>query len=889
MTRQARLVIRAAAWLVPAGPRARWREEWLAEYAAIAGHDRAKARRFARGAFRDAWAVRQSARLAARAIGRSRTSWRAGLGGDLRQTARRLADRPVHSAAVIVCLGVGLVASIGMFSVLTSLLYGDQPGIVDRASLARVFMSYDTATGVETIGGGRRVIAVPLSLSDFEALRDRPRNSSLESLAVEGKLRIAVSVGGRPESVDSAFASGSFFGALRTPAIVGRPLAQADDEPGAPAVAVVTEHFWRTRLGGAASAVGQAIYAGGSPYTVVGVMIPRFHGMSPLEPGQDDSHGTQVWLPLAHAGRFAARPADDEPWLTAVGRMRPGATKADVERELSAASVRVARERPHERTNAAVVVRSHGFGPGEAPLAVMLVLWMVMLLPVTILAIGAANVANLQLASAADRARELSVRLSLGATRWQLVRLLTLETLGRTAIAVTLALALLAAAFPRMGAWLPMQVTFDVRVAAFAVALTLAVVLATGLVPAWLVLRRPAVEYLKQGVQGGGLGHRRMRAALVAVQVALSLVLLVVTGLLVRTVSGMERSAPPSLSTQLVVSFDPTEIGVTPREARAFADGLVDRATLDSRVTHVSISQVSSVRVGGAGSAPDQDRVASLVAATPTWFDMMEVKHLAGRALTAVDRSEAVLVSEHLAELVAPGRSPLGLSLRIEDGSENRRTVEIVGVVADLALRPTVERPGPVVYSSLPAGLTSPFSVRLRFDSAESATAAAPDLQRLVAAENPDVAWTAIERGDVRYLQDAREMRLIGVAVGACGLVALLLSATGLYAVISYLVSLRRREIGIRLAIGGHPGRMTALVVRQAAGLALAGAALGLVLAVPIALVMRATFVVPVDALDPWAFAPTLLILAIVTLLSAAVPARRAASVDPVTVLRGDN
>ena len=214
-----------------------------------------------------------------------------------------------------------------MFSVITSLLYGDQTGIVHRRSIARVFMSYDSAAGAETIDGGQRVIAVPLSLSDFDALGSLPTDSALESFSVQGEQPMTVSVDGVKTRVEGAFVSGGYFATLRTPAVAGRMLTPADDQPGAPPVAVVTDHFYRTRLGGSASALGRPIVIAGTSYAVVGVALARFHGMSPLEPGEDDSLGTQVWLPLEHARRLLVERTD------VGGRL---AELADVDSDLSA-------------------------------------------------------------------------------------------------------------------------------------------------------------------------------------------------------------------------------------------------------------------------------------------------------------------------------------------------------------------------------------------------------------------------------------------------------------------------------------------------------------------------------------------------------------------------
>jgi FtsX-like permease family len=271
---------------------------------------------------------------------------------------------------------------------------------------------------------------------------------------------------------------------------------------------------------------------------------------------------------------------------------------------------------------------------------------------------------------------------------------------------------------------------------------------------------------------------------------------------------------------------------------------------------------------------------------TAAWLDVMEVRLLTGRRLTDADDHTTAMLSARAAEMIAPGASPLGLVLRVVRGSDTAREVRdvrIVGVVADNPLRPTVERPDPVIYVPLPPELSGEFTLRVRAADPEALRA---DLLTLVNRIDPRITWTSIRRGDMRFEDEAREMAGAIYVVGAASTVALVLSATGLYAVLSYLVALRRREIGVRLAIGAPPSRIVALVVRQALKLVLAGMACGLTLAVPMAFAMRATFVAKVTATDPMVFLPTISVLLAVGILAAAVPALRASRIDPIATLR---
>ena len=377
-------------------------------------------------------------------------------------------------------------------------------------------------------------------------------------------------------------------------------------------------------------------------------------------------------MALALAPQWPSRPSLDTGWLTVVGRVKAGLTTTDVERQLTVSAARIAASDPTTRANAAPRVRAHGFGPDSTPIEIVALVTALLALPLIVLAIGCANVANLHLARVAEQSRELAVRLALGATRAQLVRLLTIETLARVLVAVGLSIGLIFLSLGWVQPLVPVFLTIDWRVLLFAVSLALAVSLATGLMPAWIVLRRTAAGELKQGSQGGGLRYSRLRSALVVGQVALSLSLMALTGLFTRTSQAMVNEAPSALRQQMAASFYPSELRMTPIEARRFADTVAAGAAADGRVTHVSISIEDNVRFGLPGAPPTADRPASLVGMTAAWLDVMEVKLLTGRRLTDADDPATAMLSARAAEMIAPGASPLGVVLRVGDGSSPR-------------------------------------------------------------------------------------------------------------------------------------------------------------------------------------------------------------------------
>jgi predicted permease len=886
VTAIARLIIRLSARLAPKSDRARLTEEWLAELDVAAGRGAGAALRFALGAPKDALAHRRAKREGSRALRPPMRPF-AALTTDLRYAIRQLLRRPAYTLAVVGCLVVGLVASVGMFSFITSIFYGDMPGIAQRRELLRVYLSYDHAAAFETTAKGGVIVqraAESLSLSDFAEVRDVGDLPAIDVIGAEGNILPITAAGNHgPISVDGAFASGDFFRALRTVPQVGRLFSRDDDRSDARPVAVVADNFWRTQLDGRADAIGRPILVSGLSFTVIGVAPPRFHGMRTLDLGEDDSHGVQVWIPLAHAPLWPAQPADD-PWLSTVARLTPGSTIGHAEQQLAVAAARIAAANPSGRSGAAPFVRTMGLGPTSS-FRILILVGAMLALPMIILAIGCANVANLQLARAAEQSRELAVRLALGATRTQLARMLTFETLARVLIAVAASIGLVALLLRTLAPLFPVFITIDWRVVLFALGLAVGVALVTGLMPAWLVLRSTAAGQLKQSAQSGGLGHSRLRGGLVVSQVAMSLALLVLAGLFMRTAQSMVADAPAVLREQLVATFDPTELRMSGTAARTFADTVVARIGQDPRATGVSLATERAVRITSPASAASTELLAPDLGITPSWLDVMQVRVLAGRRLNAHDDASVVMISAHAAELVAPDGAPLGKMLRLVAPNAPERNVMVVGVVADRPMRPTVDRPGPVVYSMFPAQVTAPFSLPRRPPNTD---ALQPHMMRLISAIDPQIAWTSIRRGDMSFQDDAQEMQYGVLGAGAAALIALVLSATGLYAVMSYVVQLRRREIGVRVAIGAEPGRIVALMLRQALRLVGAGIGCGLAVSVPMAFFLRANMVARVTALDPAVFIPTAVLLLGVGAIASIVPSLRASRVDPISTLRQD-
>jgi predicted permease len=790
-----------------------------------------------------------------------------------------------HTVAVILGLSVGLTVSIGTFSAVMSLIYGDRPGVRNRSDLVQVSLSYD------------RAFAEPPSLDDFALVRDA--GPALGALAAEADVYMAAAGRHGAAGVTGAFVSGNYFDLLRTRPLRGRLLTPGD-EAGDAAVAVVSDYFWRTHLDAGDDAIGESILLAGRSFTVVGVAEPGFFGRHPLDLGASESTGLQVWVPLSHVRAWPGGVDRNTDRFAVFGRLRAGFTPDDARAQAPVLASRVSAASPATRANAALVIHAFGFGPNESPAEILMAIAAMLSVPLTVLLIGCANVANLQLARASARARELAVRAALGASRAQLVRLLATEIMVLASVAVAVSTLATTAIFRLAGPYFRIPITLDWRVAIFSLLLMFGVTFVTGLAPAWLVVRRRGVAQaaLKQTAQAGGLGHSRLRASLVVAQVALSLIMLFGSGVLVRSVRSMERDVPAALREQVVADFDPDQLGRSAVEARRFAGDLRVRLEADPRVTAVALSRDTGMRFRPASGDPASDRSAVGIEISSSWLSVMDIPLIAGRAFSDADRADVVIVSQRLAEAIAPVGQAVGQRLRVmqpgvEDKTEpgvfrpRERIVEIVGVAADYRTRPLAigERPDSVIYAPLDSEWAGPFTLRIRTAAVDAVMG---DVRALARDLDPALPWLALRHGEDRYLEDASAIQLMALSIAALGTLALLLAAAGLYAVMAYVVQLRRREIGVRIAIGAEPRRIMRMVLRQALGVAAAGVLVGLALAIPLSLALRVVFVGTILPLDPIAFGPPALVLLATAALASFYPALRAARIEPMKVLKED-
>ena len=822
-----------------------------------------------------------------------------GVRQDVRAAVRGLRKSPGFSAAVIGTLALGIGANTALFSIFNSLIMRPLP-VRDPGSLALL-----------TDGSW--------SYPVWQEISARASDMFDGAFAWTGET-FDVAQGGRAVLVDGAYVSGHFFDVLGVPAFRGRMLSPADDSatpPNGP-VAVISHRFWRQHFGGTDDVVGRQLTVQRLSFTIVGVMPPGFSGV-------DVGRMADVMLPFSAEpllqGRESVLQSANSFWLEVMVRLKPGQTIEHANAALRGVQpqIRVA-VLPRLRADPAFVARYMtdplALAPAaagnsglrrqfETPLFAMVVAVGLVLL------VACANIASLLLARALARRGELSVRLALGGSRWRLARLLFVESL---LVAVTgAALGLLFAKWSsallvqQLGTWestVSLDLALDWRVLVFTATLTCLCAISAGMAPMIAMKSVAPGEALKSAGRAMA-GDRRfvVRGALVVAQIAVSFVLVIAAGLFLRTFASLSELPLGFVPEPLVVVHVNLQAsGIPPEERGARIERLREAAAATPGVRSASVSGVrlltgggwatNSVGVGDDPMTPEDHRNSGRLwrnATTPGWFETMAIPLLSGRDFTDRDRVGSPLVAivnEAFVRRFLPNRWPIGQALRVAD--EGPR-YEIVGVVADAVY--TAPREGMLATMYEPLAQREPREWTSRQDAVltiKTVSGQRALVERDVAAAlmqtDPTLVFTS---GTFDQIVNAtvRKERLIAMMSGFFGALALLLAGLGLYGVVAQAVGARRTEIGLRMALGAQPAGIVRLVFRRVGVFIAAGLAVGLA-----GSWWAARFIAPllfqVDARDPTTFAGTAAVLIAVGVLAAWLPARRAAQLDPATVLR---
>ncbi len=855
--------------LAPKRLRGAWREEWLGELHAARRAGRGRTLRLALGAPFDALSSRWTTHS------EPGSRWQGPWRSDFLQTVRALRHSPGHVTVVALCLGVGIAVSTTTFSILNAFTNGELPGVSDRARIGRLHL-----------GGGNA------SAADYEILREG--SPSFAGIAAEGTGLFAVRVEGQaPMNVGGAFVSGNYFDVLGSRATLGRLLHPADDRRDAPLAVTISHAFWTARLAAPADIVGKTIVIGGREAVVTGVAPQGFGGLRGGE--MNDGAGFAVYVPLAHARDWPGGRSPEQRWLNVYGRLTSPMDPDRLEAELLPLAVRIEASNPTGRRRAYIAVTDTWRTP-DITTPLVLFMYVVMLAaPLTVLAIGCANVANLQLVRASLRTRELAVRASLGASRGQIIRLLTFEAVGLV-IAAFATGALCIWVLLRVAALvIPMPVALDTRVMLFAAALGMLVIGATGLLPGLIATRSDTSSHLRSGGRAMASGNSRLRRGLVVSQVTLCFLLLLAAGVFVRglalTIGAMPPHAPHTLIAQL--RFDVLRT-YGPAERRAFVEAFDARMRADGRVRGIAYTaggpfSGSSVRVWRMGDLPDAGRVTHAVTVAGDFFSISGIRLVRGRTLTRADAAvttevvvnEALIAAFDLTEPVVG--QPLRIALSTEKGVTPRH-VTIVGV-ASRPLSSGVSDPlaDPTVY--LP--FETPPDHIAAWIGADHAAQLSDPVRRTLADLDPELPAPAASTLVEYFADSTKPLRMIAQTASGLGIAALLLAVSGLYSVIAFFVALRTSEFGIRVALGARSADIVRMVLGQAMRLAGVGLAVGAILGVPLLIALHANFPFT-ERFDPVVILPTALALALTALVAGWVPARRASSIQASEALRAE-
>jgi predicted permease len=800
---------------------------------------------------------------------------------ELREAWRAIWRRPTVTISAVLCLALGLGVTTAIASALDRALLQPLPfrAPQELVTVYRTTPHFDTG---------------PASAPNYRDLAAQTRQ--LSQLAAVGFTQALLSLPEEAVQVSAYRVTGNFFPMLGTAAQRGRLLTAADDAPGEAPVVVLSDEFWRARLGADPGIVGRTLRLDGHEATVVGILPPRFrvpHGAAMLR--------SDLWLPM----RFTQRELDARynNYLRTMGRLAPGATVASAEQELRRLFDGLTGIYPDLKGQSLRVLPLQTEGARVVRGPLLLLFGAVCL----VLLIAATNVASLLLARGVERRREMAIRVALGARRLEVMRPVLVESLLLSGIGLGLGLCLAWAGVRTIGSvgatYVPQiaGLSLDLRMVGFAVGLTLLVALLCGAVPAWRCAAVDPQQALRAGAGGAPTHHRPLRF-LVALEVALSLMLLLGAGLVLKGFLGLVGRDPgfdprPVLTLAVTVSPEAYQDGSAP--ARFLAPALENIRAVPGVVAAGGISLLpygdwgSNFNIRYEGQPESDPTTQPLVesrSATPDFFNVTGQRLLAGRLLEQTDAdSEApavVVVNQALVRRDFPGQEQNVVGKRFYLGRSSFAT--IVGVVSDVRNFGPANDPRPEVYWSYRQGsdFGSSFPIMVRAARGDPAALVQPVLAAIHAVD-PGAAVGRVMPMPELIARSVGRPRFYLILLSVFAGVALFLALAGLYGVLSYSVAQRSRELGIRTALGSSPVATIRLVTGQGMALVGAGLGAGLVGAVALTRVLQ-SLLYGVSPLDPvtWLLATTL--LAAAGLVAALGPARRATQVDPLVAMRAD-
>ena len=807
---------------------------------------------------------------------------------DLRYAIRVLLKKPGFTSIAVLTLALGIGLNTAVFSAIEALTLRHLPGVRDDARLVQLYRTYP---GNFNYGSN--------SIPHYLDVRERAADV-FSGVTAWTYVPLSVSSGGQTQRLMGAVVSANFFSVLGVGAQLGRTFVSEEDAtPGAHPVAVVSHGTWQTLFGGDPTIVGRVVTLNGNRYTIVGVTAADFKGAVPMVP-------PTFYVPLMQLGQImpegrATLERRGSNFMRTLARLNDGVSIAQAQARMKTI-VRAMREqhpRDYEGSEVLLVGQTDAGLHPQFRSAQVGLSSVVMAVVVMLLLIACVNVANLFLARAGDRAREMAVRLSLGAQRSQLIRQLLTESLVFSVVsgAAGLLLAWWTIGLAN-GIRLPIDFAFDpdlrlsVPVLLFTLGLSLVTGILFGLAPA-LQSTKPALVPALKGTAASGGPRSRASRTLVVAQMALSIVLLVSAGLFLRNVRAAVAIDKGFVSDNLLLAaVDPGVQGYDRTRTEEFYRRLEERLRAQPNVKAVGFAvnvplglsdQQTGVSIAGYTPSANENMTIDYNVVTPGYFDAMGIPLLSGRALMTEDDSAAqgaVVVNQQFARRFFDGASPLGRTIRASG-----RDFTVVGLVRDGKYRSLGEPPRAYIY--FPQAQRWNAGMIAHIKTTGDPSTLVPIVRSEVAALDADLPVSNVRTMDSHLGISMLPARLAGTTLGIFGALGLLLAAVGMYGVMSYSVSQRRREIGIRVAIGAARSQVLGLVMRQGLRMVGIGTAIGLVGALLGARLVRG-MLYGETGIDVVTFVGVPIVLIGVAAFAIWFPAQRAARVDPMVALRGE-